>query len=155
MFFFFFFFFFFALCLRVSRAMLAIRQALKFFSRHCDTHARTHAHPSEKKTIHITNTEKESPTIATLEAASGGDRRRRRRPRTTTATEDDDGDRGRRRRPRTTTATEDDDDDDRTRRSPLAHFACAVIRKFPHCPSHRASWNCVQAFIANCCLPRQ
>ena len=49
----------------------------------------------------------------------------------------------------------DDDDDDRTRRSPLAHFACAIIRKFPHCPSHRARWNCVQAFIADCCLPRR
>ena len=42
---------------------------------------------------------------------------------------------------------DDDDDDDRTRRSPLAHFTCAVIHKLPHCPSHRASWNCVQPFI--------
>ena len=57
--------------------MLAIRQALKFFSSHCDTHTHTHAHAPIRKTIYITNTEKESPTIATLEAASGGDRRRR------------------------------------------------------------------------------
>ena len=55
---------------------------------HTHTHTRararahTHTHTRQKKKpIYITNTEKESPTIATLEAASGGDRRRRRRRR--------------------------------------------------------------------------
>ena len=47
---------------------------------------------------------------------------------------------------RTTTTTATDS---------TGHFACAVIHKFPHCPSHRASWNCVQAFIANCCFLRE
>ena len=49
-FFFFFFFFFFALYLRVSRAMLAIRQALKFFSSHCDTHTHTRTHTQHTHT---------------------------------------------------------------------------------------------------------
>ena len=62
---------------------------------HTHTYTRTHAHTpvrKEKKNIYITNTEKESPTIATLEAAFGGDRRRRRRrPIPTTTTTGRDG----------------------------------------------------------------